>query len=138
MTIKIELLIVPDCPNEADAVELITTAVADTLVRATVTRTVIATRDQARQRGFVGSPTILLNGTDPFAQPDAAIALACRLYSTPEGLRGAPTLRDLRQALKRVAAGLNTRAAAPYVALPPPEPHGDPRPGRRSRNGIGE
>ncbi len=105
MTIEIELLVVPDCPNEADAVELITTAVADARVRATVTRTVIATRDQARQRGFVGSPTILLNGTDPFAQPDAAVGLACRLYSTPHGLRGVPTLRDLRQALKRVAAG---------------------------------
>ncbi|MDQ2851176.1 MAG: hypothetical protein M3Y49_10675 [Actinomycetota bacterium] len=105
MTLKSELLIVPHCPNEADAVELITTAVADTRVRATVTRTVIATRDQARQRGFVGSPTILLNGTDPFAQPDAAAALACRLYSTPQGLRGVPTLRDLRQALTRVAAG---------------------------------
>lgn len=105
MTIKIELLVVPDCPNEADAAELITTAAADTGVQATVTRIVIATLGQARERGFVGSPTILLNGADPFAQPDAAVALACRLYSTPDGARGVPTLRDLRQALKRVAAG---------------------------------
>ena len=38
---QIELLVVPDCPHEAAAADLITTAVADTRVRATVTRTVI-------------------------------------------------------------------------------------------------
>lgn len=103
--IEIELLIVPDCPNEAGAAALITTAVADIQVRANVTRTVIATHDQALQRGFVGSPTILLNGSDPFAQPGTAVGLACRLHSTPDGVRGVPTLWDLRQALKREAAG---------------------------------
>ena len=104
MTIYIELLLVPDCPNEAAAVELIRTAVTETHMHATVTRTVIATRDQARQRGFVGSPTILLNGADPFTHLDAAVALACRLYSTPDGPRSVPTLQSLRQALHRVAA----------------------------------
>ena len=101
----IELLVIPDCPNEAAAAELITTAVADTGVRATVTRTIIASQDHAEQRGFTGSPTILLNGSDPFAGPDAPASLSCRLYSTPDGVRGVPDLRHLRQALKRVAAG---------------------------------
>jgi hypothetical protein len=100
---EIELLVVPDCPHEAAAADLITTAVADTGVRATVTRTVITSQDQARRRGFVGSPTILLNGSDPFPAPAAPAAMACRLHPTPEGLRGVPTLRDLRQALKRLA-----------------------------------
>lgn len=100
----IELLVVPDCPNEAAAAELITSAVADTRVRATIIRTIIASPDQAQRRGFTGSPTILLNGSDPFARPDAPVAMCCRLYSTPEGLRGVPALRDLREALKRVAA----------------------------------
>ncbi len=99
----IELLFVSDCPNEAAAAELIRTAVADTRVQATVTRTIIASQDQAQQRGFVGSPTILLNGSDPFARPDAPAALSCRLYSTPDGLRGVPALQALREALKRVA-----------------------------------
>lgn len=104
MTVQIELLVVPDCPNEAAAVELITTALADTGVRATVTNTTVATLDQARQRGFIGSPTILLNGSDPFSQPEAQAALACRLYPTPDGPRGVPGLQELRQALKRAAA----------------------------------
>jgi hypothetical protein len=101
---EIELLVVPGCPHETDAAELVATAVAETGVRATVIHTIIATEESARERGFVGSPTILLNGSDPFASPGASIALACRLYSTPEGLRGVPALRDLRRALMRVAA----------------------------------
>jgi hypothetical protein len=101
----IELLVVEDCPHQAAAAELIATAVADTAVKATITHTTIANEDQATQRGFTGSPTFLLNGTDPFARPGAPVALVCRLYSTPDGLRGVPGVRDLRQALKRVAAG---------------------------------
>jgi len=102
---KIELLIVPDCPHESAAAALISTAVADTGVKVTVSETVIATDEEARQRGFTGSPTILLNGSDPFAKSGAPVALSCRSYTTPNGLRFVPDLRDLRQALKRVAAG---------------------------------
>ena len=102
---QIELLLVPDCPHEAAAAELIETAVADTGVRATVTHTIVASEDEARERGFIGSPTILLNGSDPFASPEAPAALACRLYSTPEGLQGLPALGDLRRALNRFAVG---------------------------------
>ncbi|MER7070625.1 MULTISPECIES: hypothetical protein [Intrasporangiaceae] len=101
----IELLVIPDCPHAAAAAELITAALADTRVKATITRTIIDSQDEAEERGFTGSPTILLNGVDPFAPPDAPVALSCRLYSTPDGLRGVPALRDLRQALKQVAAG---------------------------------
>lgn len=100
---EIELLQVPDCPHAAAAAELIATALADTGVRATVTETVIASEEQARRRGFTGSPTILLNGSDPFAGVEAPVALACRLYSTPDGHRGVPTLWALRQALEQVA-----------------------------------
>ncbi len=102
---NIELLVIPGCPNTAAAAELIATVVADTGIRATVTQTVITSQDQARRRRFVGSPTILLDGTDPFAPPGASPAMACRLYPTPDGPRGIPDVRDLRQAIKRAATG---------------------------------
>lgn len=105
MTVNIEVLVVPDCPNEANAINLVRTAVGDTHVASHITRTVITTEQQAHERGFTGSPTILLNGTDPFAKPGQPIGLSCRLYSTPGGLRGIPDLTDLRRALKQVAAG---------------------------------
>jgi hypothetical protein len=100
---NIKLLIFSDCPHGPAAADLIRTAVAHTRVKATVSQTVITTEDEARARGFTGSPTILLNRSDPFAQSGAPVALSCRLYATRCGLQGMPDLRDLRHALKRVA-----------------------------------
>ncbi|MDR6862693.1 hypothetical protein [Phycicoccus sp. 3266] len=99
----IELLVMPDCPNGAAAYELITTAVTDTPIKATITRTIITSQDQARQRRFTGCPTILPTGLDPFTCPDASVGLYSRLYASPNGPRSTPTPRDL--ALKRVATG---------------------------------
>lgn len=84
---KIELLPVPDCPH-GPAAALMKPAVADTGVKATISETVVSTEDQARQRGFTGSPTVLLNGSGPFAQTDAPVAPSCRLYSTPRWAAG--------------------------------------------------
>jgi hypothetical protein len=49
--------------------------------------------------GFGGSPTILIDGHDPFPRTGAVDGLSCRLYSTPEGPAGSPTLDQLRAAL---------------------------------------
>ena len=104
LMLQIELLVVRECPIEAVAADLIATAVADTGVAAIVTCTVIGTEEQAQRRGFVGSPTILLNGVDALPVPQASVGVACGLYFTPDGLAGVPRMPDLRQALKRAAA----------------------------------
>ena len=49
--------------------------------------------------GFHGSPSILVDGVDVFAEPGAGVGLSCRIYRTPEGLAGAPTLDQLRAKL---------------------------------------
>ncbi len=98
---NIEVLVVPDCPHQAAATALIQMAVSDTRVSASLTTRTINDVEEAQRRAFAGSPTILLNGRDPFAVPDAPVGLGCRVYPTPTGL---PSLRDLRQALKREAA----------------------------------
>ena len=46
-----------------------------------------------------GSPSIQVDGVDLFAAPDAAVGLACRVYPTPDGPAGAPTVEQLRAAL---------------------------------------
>ncbi|MEU3552403.1 hypothetical protein [Streptomyces longwoodensis] len=58
---------------------------------------------EAERSGFTGSPTILMNGRDPFAEPGAVPSLACRIYRTPTGPAGAPGLDQLRQALAKEA-----------------------------------
>lgn len=101
---EIELLVVPDCPNEVAAAELLHAALEDVGLPPTRIRTtVIDTQQEAVARGFVGSPTILIDGNDPFAQPERAPAVACRVYATPSGFAGIPPRTQLRSALKRAA-----------------------------------
>jgi hypothetical protein len=59
----------------------------------------VPSEEAAERLGFVGSPSILINGVDVFRPPGAAPALACRVYATGDGPQGAPTVEQLRAAL---------------------------------------
>ena len=65
----------------------------------TVTHRLVESLDEAERLGFHGSPTILVQGVDPFADPSTPVGFSCRLYPTPEGLAGAPTLEQFRAVL---------------------------------------
>ena len=60
----------------------------------------VETPEDAERLGFVGSPTLLIDGRDPFAMPGAPVGLACRVYSTPDGLAGSPTVEQLTEVLQ--------------------------------------
>jgi len=100
---RIELLVVPECPHESSAAEVLTNALADVgLGSVGFTVTVIDSQEDADRRQFIGSPTICVDGEDVFPEPGRPSSVACRVYP---GLRpGVPELRDLRQALKKAAA----------------------------------
>lgn len=59
----------------------------------------IDTHEMAIDKGFRGSPTVLIDGIDPFADSDAPAGLACRIYRTERGPAGSPTLDELREAI---------------------------------------
>ena len=46
-----------------------------------------------------GSTTITLDGNDLFPGSGRSNDLACRIYSTPAGLAGMPTVEQIREAL---------------------------------------
>ena len=56
--------------------------------------------DEAERLVFTGSPTVLIDGVDPFAEPEATVGLSCRLYRSPIGTSGAPTVDQFRHALE--------------------------------------
>jgi hypothetical protein len=98
---KVVLQYFDGCPNWLEAETLLSEAIA-TLGAGDVTveRQRIETLQAAVAAGFTGSPTILVDGRDPFAQAGAQPGLACRVYPTPQGLRGSPTLDQLLAALQ--------------------------------------
>jgi hypothetical protein len=101
--VDIELLVVPDCPHQTAAAAVLRTALEEVgLARFSIAKTVMKSDVEAERRGFVGSPTILIDA-DPFADVAAPSSPACGLYPTADGLTGLPDLRLVRQALKRAA-----------------------------------
>jgi len=64
-----------------------------------VSHQLIETPEAAVEFGFRGSPTIVIDGVDPFADPDAPVGLSCRVYRTGDGFAGSPSLDQLRKAI---------------------------------------
>jgi hypothetical protein len=92
---KVELLYFQDCPNWKVADRRLR-SLADEL-GLTLDCRVVSTPEEAEAVGFHGSPTILVEGRDPFARVDEPpVGLTCRIYQTPDGPAGAPTLEQLR------------------------------------------
>jgi hypothetical protein len=62
-----------------------------------VRRREIADDQEAAKAGMHGSPTLLIDGVDPFAGPDEAPSLSCRLYRDAAGrISRAPSAETLR------------------------------------------
>ncbi|MDG2262163.1 MAG: thioredoxin family protein [Actinomycetota bacterium] len=61
----------------------------------------VDTPELAETIGFRGSPSIIIDGVDPFAAVSAPVGLSCRVYPTPDGLVGSPTLEQLREVIER-------------------------------------
>ncbi|WP_427893459.1 hypothetical protein ACQHIV_11360 [Kribbella sp. GL6] len=92
---RLEVLHVPECPNVRPLLERIA-EVTDVPV---VTRVVESEAD-AERFGMAGSPTLLVDGVDPFASAGDCGGVACRLYRDQEGrLVAVPSVEELRAAL---------------------------------------
>lgn len=101
---RITLQYFDGCPNWETTDQALAALLAEGR-DATVERELIASYDQAVQRGFPGSPTVLVDGVDPFAEGGPQAGLACRVYQTEIGPAGSPSTDQLRQALARAERG---------------------------------
>jgi hypothetical protein len=96
---RVEVLTVPDCPNGPVARQRLAEALAGR-DDVTVEPRVISTLAEAARYGMHGSPTILIDGHDPFAAPGTPASLSCRLYRDADGrAQGAPPPERLREVL---------------------------------------
>lgn len=93
----VTLLYFDGCPNWRRADERLTQLQAEQGF--TLEHRKLETPEQAARTGFAGSPTVLVDGSDPFATGEVPSGLACRTYDTQEGPQGSPTLAQLREAL---------------------------------------
>jgi|SRR5580698_7115965 hypothetical protein len=101
---QVTVLAVPGCPHLPVLKERLAEAF-DGLPGVSVSCQVIATEEEAARCGMHGSPTILIDGIDPFAVPGQPASVSCRLYRDSDGrIGGAPSVSQLHRALTTAAA----------------------------------
>ena len=103
---NVELLWWEGCPSTERALEEVREALSELgLSDVEVHTREILTDGDAREAGFVGSPTILIDGVDLVpAAAEEHIGLSCRVYRRRDGrVTPIPDPDDLREALQRAA-----------------------------------
>lgn len=96
---RLELLYFPECPHWTLAEERLSEVA--TRFGLSIEHRLVTTDEEARRVSFRGSPTILIDGVDPFAAGEEPIGLSCRIYRTPVGYAGSPTLEQIAAVLGR-------------------------------------
>ena len=93
---EFEVLSIEDCPNSVEATNRLREALTVAgYPSVPVAHRVLRAGTDVDGTAFAGSPTITLDGEDLFPTDAAISDLACRIYSTPDGLAGMPTVDQI-------------------------------------------
>lgn len=87
---KLELLYFDGCPNHEALMPRLRMLMAQVGVDASVELRRVESVEAAERERFLGSPTLRVDGqdVDPSAAERTDFGLKCRLYPSPDGLRG--------------------------------------------------
>jgi len=100
--VHVEVLYFDGCPTYVAATRTLQEVLSELGVEGDVELLAVNTDEEAKRLRFPGSPTIRVDGRDLFPVPERRVlALGCRTYATPEGLKGYPTREMVRDALAR-------------------------------------
>ena len=103
----IEILYFGGCPNYLPAVERVREALQVECASAEIKHVEVSDTADAATRGFLGSPTIRINGVDvePSARFGSVVGMCCRTYTVGGARDGAPSTELICQAIRQLGSG---------------------------------
>ena len=106
---KIEVLYFDGCPNHKPSVERVRQLLREEGVSAEVLEVHVSDASVAQNVGFLGSPSVRVNGLDVEAQARTAheYGMMCRTYVVNGRREGLPSREMLRQAIREGNSGVN-------------------------------
>lgn len=102
---QIDLLYFDGCPSWEGALENLKAALQAENAQAEIRLIKVEDDEQAAQLKFLGSPSFRVNGEDWWGEERQRYNLSCRVYFTPQGTRGAPTVDMLREQVRKLLQG---------------------------------
>ncbi|MEP7136265.1 MAG: thioredoxin family protein [Chloroflexota bacterium] len=99
---KIELLYFDGCPSWQSGLKILQSALKTNGLDVSVDLVQVLDNDDATRKKFLGSPSFRVNGVDLWNEERDMYSMSCRLYATPEGMKGSPTVSMLRAAIDRM------------------------------------
>lgn len=97
---QIDLLYFDGCPSWKRALENLRAALLAEALEADIHLVRVDDDDEANRRKFLGSPSFQVNGVDLWYEERQQYDLSCRVYATPQSLRGTPSQEMLREKLR--------------------------------------
>jgi hypothetical protein len=104
---KIQLLYIDDCPSWQSGLENLKTVLQMEGINIPVVLVKVKDNNDANRRKFLGSPSFLVDGEDLWPEERDVYSLSCRVYITPEGIKGWPSVDMLRKKLNAVKGTLS-------------------------------
>lgn len=111
---KIEVLYFEGCPNHEPAVERVQQLLREEGVPAEVLAVNVSDASIAQKVGFLGSPSVRVNGLDvePEARAVREYGMMCRTYVADGRREGLPSREMVRQAIREANSGINNSDSA--------------------------
>jgi hypothetical protein len=97
---NIELLYFKGCPSWKNALRNLKNALEIEAIQAEVDLLEVKGNQEASRLKFLGSPSFRVDGQDLWPETRHAYRLNCRVYPTPRGMKGMPSVEMLREKLR--------------------------------------
>ena len=96
---KVELLYFDECASWENGLKNLETELQKEGLGASVRLIKIKNDEAAARLRFLGSPSFRVNDEELWPEERGLFALSCRIYSTPEGMKGWPSVEMLQEKL---------------------------------------
>ena len=98
----IRLLYFDDCPSWQSALANLKMVLVEEGLDVQINLVKIENAEEAQNQHFLGSPSIQVENVDLWPEKREGYFLGCRVYQTPIGLKGWPTVEMIRQKLSTI------------------------------------
>lgn len=97
---KVEILYFQGCPSWINGLANLAEALSREKQNVKVDPVLVKDNQQAELLKFLGSPSFRVDGMDLWPSKRSNYALSCRLYSTPRGIKGVPTIEMIQEKIR--------------------------------------